>query len=137
MYQSPGGVDLRFTTVPDGLLTSSALARFTYNIVQEREQIWYALTNLYGDPFFDRPVTMMPVNPSGYLCRKIRWPSGVPTTTGRTRVNWCGPYTSFHLYLCGGEVYDDNGQTEESARIEDARSARIGARIDARIGAVG
>ncbi|KAL3712400.1 hypothetical protein TMatcc_001099 [Talaromyces marneffei ATCC 18224] len=109
MYQSPGGVDLRFTTVPDGLLTSSALARFTYNI--DFGQIWYALTNLYGDPFLNHPLIVKPMNPSGHYCKTIRWVRGVPPS-GRARMTWCGLYTRLHVYLCGARD-DDNGQTED------------------------
>ncbi|EEA18506.1 hypothetical protein TMatcc_001211 [Talaromyces marneffei ATCC 18224] len=99
IYESYGGVDIKLSTAPEAVSTCSAQMFFTYNLVIERGQVWYALNNIYGSPFHGEQVTVVPVNPTGELCTRIKWRAGV-SPRGLTRVYWCGRPTSLHLYAC-------------------------------------
>ncbi|KAL3708089.1 hypothetical protein TMatcc_006072 [Talaromyces marneffei ATCC 18224] len=97
-YQVAGGVDIKVTTSPDGILTAAPRYTFTYDWVGD--VIWYGVNDLFGDPFGSHRVVVVPVNATGPACHEINWPAGFPVR-GRTKARGCGPATDLHVNLCG------------------------------------
>ncbi|KAJ5548127.1 hypothetical protein N7513_005361 [Penicillium frequentans] len=66
-----GGVAIKITTVPDGLWKSAPLTIFAYNLAGDG-QVWYDLSDIFGDPFKGYPVSLSPAEPA------ISWENGQP-----------------------------------------------------------
>ncbi|KAE8374645.1 hypothetical protein BDV26DRAFT_295776 [Aspergillus bertholletiae] len=69
-----GGVDIKITTVPNGLATSAPQTIFAYNLVADR--VSYDLSDVFGDPFCGTRVVL-----DGELT-DIVWEMGVPPAGG-------------------------------------------------------
>ncbi|KAJ5650721.1 Antigenic thaumatin-like protein [Penicillium longicatenatum] len=54
-----GGIAIKITTVPDGLWQSAPLTIFSYNLSGDGE-VWYDLSDIFGDPFKGYPVVLQP-----------------------------------------------------------------------------
>ncbi|EEA18469.1 hypothetical protein PMAA_102460 [Talaromyces marneffei ATCC 18224] len=110
---SNGGVDIKFTLDPEGVLTSSPQLRFTYNKLGA--DIQYTLNNLYGEPFYNHPLTVNPLAGYGHFCRDIHWRRGT-RPDGYTRKRNCRLLTAFHLHLCSLQSYDLLSDSHNSVR---------------------
>jgi hypothetical protein len=93
-----GGIAIKLTTDPDGLYTSAPQMVFAYNLSYFKgrgdngEQVWYDLSDVFGDPFQGYPVTLRPSEPS------IEWANGVPPAGSQVRV--ISSSTDLLLSLC-------------------------------------
>lgn len=74
-----GGIAIKISTARDGLYTSAPLTIFAYNL--KNHQVWYDLSDVFGDPFKGHPVVLRPAEP------EIRWRDGVPPKGSQVRVN--------------------------------------------------
>ncbi|KAA8644271.1 hypothetical protein EYZ11_002856 [Aspergillus tanneri] len=73
-----GGVSLKVTTVKDGLYNSAPQTVFAYNLVDRN--VWYDLSDVFGDPFQGHLVTLLPSEPA------INWEDGVPPAGSQVRI---------------------------------------------------
>jgi hypothetical protein len=86
---SSGGIALKLTRVPNGLYASAPQMIFAYNLVGG--QIWYDLSDVFGDPFVGEPVRVEYEVEGGRGGDKgdregIEWVHGVPTGGSMVRV---------------------------------------------------
>ncbi|RAK97362.1 Bys1 family protein [Aspergillus ibericus CBS 121593] len=85
-----GGVSIKITTVRNGLYTGSPQMIFAYNLVNE--QVWFDLSDVFGDPFRGRRVTVGVVagggggGGGGEEKEMIVWEDGVPVGGSQVRV---------------------------------------------------
>ncbi|OJZ90830.1 hypothetical protein ASPFODRAFT_57116 [Aspergillus luchuensis CBS 106.47] len=49
-----GGVSIKLTTLRNGLYTGAPQTIFAYNFVEGQNQVWFDLSDVYGDPFKGR-----------------------------------------------------------------------------------
>lgn len=75
-----GGIALKISTESDGLYKSAPQTIFAYNLASP-EQVWYDLSDVFGDPFRGHPVSLQPSEP------RIYWADGVPPAGSQTRVH--------------------------------------------------
>ncbi|EPS34078.1 Antigenic thaumatin-like protein [Penicillium oxalicum] len=73
-----GGVALKISTQQDGLYNSAPLTIFAYNL--NGQEVWYDLSDVFGDPFKGHPVVLVPAEPA------INWADGVPPSGSQVRV---------------------------------------------------
>ncbi|PWY71007.1 hypothetical protein BO70DRAFT_343296 [Aspergillus heteromorphus CBS 117.55] len=76
-----GGVSLKITTVRNGLYTGAPQTVFAYNWVDG--QVWYDLSDVYGDPFAGRRVSVLRYGGGQEM---IVWEDGVPPRGSQVRV---------------------------------------------------
>jgi Blastomyces yeast-phase-specific protein len=88
-----GGVAIKITTVEDGLYNSSPETIYAYSLTNG--EVWYDLSDVFGDPFSGSPLT---VTPSDASCGTISWPDGVSPTG--SQVNVCEDAANITLTLC-------------------------------------
>lgn len=74
-----GGIAIKISTARDGLYTSAPQTIFAYNV--KNDQVWYDLSDVFGDPFKGHPVVLQPAEP------EIFWRDGVPPKGSQVRVN--------------------------------------------------
>lgn len=86
-----GGIALKISTESDGLSKSAPQTIFAYNLVSP-DQVWYDLSDVFGDPFRGYPVSLQPSEP------RIYWADGVPPAGSQTRVHQAS--TDLTLTLC-------------------------------------
>jgi hypothetical protein len=90
-----GGIAIKLSTDPDGLYTSAPQMVFAYNLSDlndNGEEVWYDLSDVFGDPFYGYPVSLTPAEPS------IHWENGVPPAGSQVRV--VASSTDLVLSLC-------------------------------------
>ncbi|KAF7713056.1 Uncharacterized protein PECH_008499 [Penicillium ucsense] len=75
---SSGGVALKVSTEEDGLYNSAPMTIFAYNL--NGEQVWYDLSDVFGDAFKGHPVQLTPAEPAIY------WADGVRPAGSQVRV---------------------------------------------------
>ncbi|KAJ6028631.1 Antigenic thaumatin-like protein [Penicillium herquei] len=75
-----GGIAIKISTKHDGLLTSSPLTIFAYNLAANG-QVWYDLSDVFGDPFKGHRVSLSPASP------EINWADGIPRSGSAIRVH--------------------------------------------------
>ncbi|KAJ5105402.1 Antigenic thaumatin-like protein [Penicillium alfredii] len=73
-----GGIAIKISTVRHGLYSSAPMTVFAYNL--SNEQVWYDLSDIFGDPFRGHPVRLQPAEP------QIYWRDGVPPAGSQVRV---------------------------------------------------
>ncbi|RAK70826.1 uncharacterized protein BO72DRAFT_393474, partial [Aspergillus fijiensis CBS 313.89] len=66
-----GGISLKLTTVPNGLYTGAPQTIFAYNYLERPGQVWFDLSDVFGDPFRGYKVRLGPMP-------MIVWEDGVP-----------------------------------------------------------
>lgn len=88
-----GGRALKVTKEPDGLYTGKPQTIFAYNL--DGDQIWYDLSDVFGDPFAGKKVVVASANPA---CGTIVWPDGIPPAGSQVKV--CGADKDVQLTLC-------------------------------------
>ncbi|KAF2660293.1 hypothetical protein K491DRAFT_688335 [Lophiostoma macrostomum CBS 122681] len=83
---------------------------FSYALSSDKSQIWYNLSDAYGDPFFGRTIS---VKPSNVNCQDIEWyfgkpPAGSNDTAGQNcigeadvEVEFCTGHCLPSWSLCG------------------------------------
>ncbi|OJI82816.1 hypothetical protein ASPTUDRAFT_56822 [Aspergillus tubingensis CBS 134.48] len=54
-----GGVSIKLTTLRNGLYTGAPQTIFAYNFVEGQNQVWFDLSDVYGDPFKGRRVVFV------------------------------------------------------------------------------
>ncbi|KAE8392847.1 hypothetical protein BDV23DRAFT_181263 [Aspergillus alliaceus] len=86
-----GGVGIKLTTEKNGLAISAAQTVFAYNLVSD--QVWYDLSDVFGDPFKGHRVVL-----DGDVV-DIIWPRGVPPV-GEGRVGVQGAGRDLVLSVC-------------------------------------
>ncbi|KAJ5928981.1 Antigenic thaumatin-like protein [Penicillium verhagenii] len=74
-----GGIAIKISTSPNGLLTSSPLTVFAYNLSGDGK-VWYDLSDVFGDPFRGHSVVLEPSQPG------ISWRDGSPPAGSGIRV---------------------------------------------------
>ncbi|KAJ5669527.1 Antigenic thaumatin-like protein [Penicillium macrosclerotiorum] len=85
-----GGIALKISTSRDGLYKSAPQTIFAYNL--NEQEVWYDLSDVFGDPFTGHPVVLSPSEP------QIAWASGVPPSGSQVRVQAAS--TDLVLTLC-------------------------------------
>ncbi|OJD23138.1 hypothetical protein ACJ73_05507 [Blastomyces percursus] len=88
-----GGIALKLTLKPGGLLEGAPQTVFAYNLNKGR--IWYDLSDVFGDPFAGYPLEVRPSDPK---CPVLFWPFGIPP--GQSQVRNCQPSSDIVLTLC-------------------------------------
>ena len=88
-----GGVSIKITTVENGLYNSSPQTIYAYSLTNG--QVWYDLSDVFGDAFSGSPLTVAPSDPS---CGTISWPSGVSPSGSQVKV--CEDSANITLTLC-------------------------------------
>lgn len=88
-----GGKALKVTHTPDGLYSGAAQTVFAYNL--DNGGVWYDLSDVFGDGFAGRKVTVESADAS---CQAIVWPAGV--STGGSQVKVCSAEKDVVLTLC-------------------------------------
>lgn len=90
-----GGVALKLTAIEGGLFMPNASQTiFGYNI-DTNNQVWYDMSDIFGDAFAGRTMTVTPKDPN---CQKITWPYGVPPAG--SQVKTCSADTDLELTFC-------------------------------------
>ncbi|OJK02343.1 hypothetical protein ASPACDRAFT_1854323 [Aspergillus aculeatus ATCC 16872] len=85
-----GGISLKLTTVPNGLYTGAAQTIFAYNYLERTGQVWFDLSDVFGDPFKGFRVRLGPMGPApGNASEMIVWEDGVPPRGSQVRVVGC------------------------------------------------
>ncbi|KAI7970790.1 hypothetical protein EIK77_007970 [Talaromyces pinophilus] len=88
-----GGVAIKITTVENGLYNASPQTDYAYSLTNG--EVWYDLSDVFGDPFSGNSLT---VTPSDTSCSSIDWPSGTPPAG--SQVNVCQENSDITLTLC-------------------------------------
>ncbi|GLA51095.1 hypothetical protein AnigIFM63604_007439 [Aspergillus niger] len=57
-----GGVSIKLTTLRNGLYTGAPQTIFAYNFVEGQNQVWFDLSDVYGDPFKGRRVVFVGID---------------------------------------------------------------------------
>ncbi|KAJ5089892.1 hypothetical protein N7532_008576 [Penicillium argentinense] len=73
-----GGIALKISTVKGGLYKSAPQTIFAYNL--NGNKVWYDLSDVFGDPFRGRSVSLLPSSPP------ISWSNGIPPHGSQVRV---------------------------------------------------
>lgn len=73
-----GGIAIKISTEENGLYNSAPLTIFAYNI--NGQNVWYDLSDVFGDPFKGYPVVLSPAEPP------IHWADGIPPAGSQVRV---------------------------------------------------
>ncbi|PYI18418.1 hypothetical protein BO99DRAFT_423145 [Aspergillus violaceofuscus CBS 115571] len=73
-----GGISLKLTTVPNGLYTGAAQTIFAYTYLERTGQVWFDLSDVFGDPFRGFRVRLGPMPLGGNGTDAIVWEDGVP-----------------------------------------------------------
>lgn len=76
-----GGKSLKVTIPDDGLWTGAPQSNFAYNL--QESQVWYDLSDVFGDPFKGHKVTVVSDNAD---CESIVWEDGVPPGASQVKV---------------------------------------------------
>ncbi|EFQ92070.1 hypothetical protein PTT_10904 [Pyrenophora teres f. teres 0-1] len=89
-----GGIALKMTTVEGGIFKPNVSQTiFAYNL--DANQIWYDMTDIFGDGFAGRTMTLKPKDPA---CQSINWYGGKPT--GGSQIKNCDASTDLELTFC-------------------------------------
>ncbi|RAL16294.1 Bys1 family protein [Aspergillus homomorphus CBS 101889] len=95
-----GGISLKLTTVAHGLYTGAAQTIFAYNYLEDAGQVWFDLSDVFGDPFAGWRVRLGPIFVNGGnngtgngnngtgngAAETIVWEDGVPPRGSQVRV---------------------------------------------------
>ncbi|CAL5870473.1 uncharacterized protein PFLUO_LOCUS4710 [Penicillium psychrofluorescens] len=85
-----GGIAIKISTEQDGLYVSAPTTVFAYNL--SGHQVWYDLSDVFGDPFAGYPVRMQPADP------EIYWEQGI--SPAGSQVRQMDASTDLVLTLC-------------------------------------
>lgn len=88
-----GGIAIKITTVENGLYNASPQTDYAYSLTNG--EVWYDLSDVFGDAFSGHSLT---VTPSDTSCHSIDWPNGVPPAG--SQVNVCQADSDITLTLC-------------------------------------
>lgn len=88
-----GGVAIKITTVENGLYNASPQTDYAYSLTNG--EVWYDLSDVFGDPFSGQSLT---ITPSDTSCKSVDWPNG--TQPAGSQVNVCQENTDITLTLC-------------------------------------
>jgi hypothetical protein len=98
-----GGIAIKITRVQDGLYAAAPQMVFAYNLVGE--QVWYDLSDVFGDPFLGSPVRVEYRSLTGGRGegedeeeKKIEWEDGV--SPGGSMVRVAGAEGDLILTVC-------------------------------------
>ncbi|KAJ5595165.1 Antigenic thaumatin-like protein [Penicillium hispanicum] len=75
-----GGIALKLSTVPDCLYQSAPQTILAYSLINGTE-VWYDVSDVFGDPFKGHPVALQPSDP------EILWSNGVPPAGSQVRAH--------------------------------------------------
>ncbi|KAL1970002.1 hypothetical protein VTN77DRAFT_6407 [Rasamsonia byssochlamydoides] len=89
-----GGITVKITRKAGGLYDGSPQTDFAYTL-DGNNQIWYDISDVYGDPFVNSTLSVVPTDTS---CPIIAWLNGVPPSGSQTAV--CTADTDVQLNLC-------------------------------------
>ncbi|KAL1979698.1 hypothetical protein VTN96DRAFT_5281 [Rasamsonia emersonii] len=89
-----GGITIKITRTPGGLYDGSPQTDFAYTL-DGNNQIWYDISDVFGDPFANSSVSVVPTDPS---CPVISWANGIPPSGSQTAV--CRADSDVQLSLC-------------------------------------
>jgi hypothetical protein len=73
-----GGIAIKISTEEGGLYNSAPLTIFAYNV--NGQNVWYDLSDVFGDPFNGHPVVLSPADPP------ISWANGIQPSGSQVRV---------------------------------------------------
>ncbi|KAF2279613.1 uncharacterized protein EI97DRAFT_371180 [Westerdykella ornata] len=91
-----GGIALKITSVDNGIfMPNVSQTIFSYNL--DGAKIWYDLSDVFGDGFYGRTITVKPSDPN---CQSIVWPYGKPPAG--SQVKNCQAGTDLELSFCTG-----------------------------------
>lgn len=90
-----GGVTLKIVKTPGGLTDGSPQTSFAYTLQTSSSQIWYDMSDVFGDPFKGERLV---VAASDQSCPIIDWESGTPPSGSQVKV--CESSASVELTLC-------------------------------------
>jgi hypothetical protein len=91
-----GGIALKITALENGIFQPNVSQTiFSYNL--DGNTIWYDLSDVFGDGFYGRTLTIKPTDTS---CASISWPWGTPPAG--SQVKNCQANTDLELSFCTG-----------------------------------
>ncbi|KAF2474390.1 uncharacterized protein BDR25DRAFT_256247 [Lindgomyces ingoldianus] len=91
-----GGIAIKLTAVDDGIFQPNVSQTiFAYNLDAKKNQVWYDMSDVFGDGFFGRAVN---IKPSDTGCASIDWYSGAPPAGSQVKV--CQAGTDLKLTFC-------------------------------------
>ncbi|KAK3942543.1 putative bys1 family protein [Diplogelasinospora grovesii] len=90
-----GGKALKITLQPDGLYTGAPQTIFAYNLDTDANQIWYDLSDVFGDAFAGSKLVEAS---SDATCPQIVWSNGTPPAGSQVKV--CSANSDVTLTLC-------------------------------------
>lgn len=88
-----GGIAIKITTTENGLFNASPQMDYAYTL--DGNDIYYDLSDVFGDPFAGHPVSVVS---SDENCPGICWPNGV--RPAGSQVQFCGSACDITLNLC-------------------------------------
>jgi hypothetical protein len=93
-----GGIALKISAVPDGIFQPNVSQTiFAYNYDEGTNTIWYDMSDVFGDGFVGRTMTVKPSDPN---CQSIDWYYGRPPAG--SQVKNCQAKTDLELTFCTG-----------------------------------
>ncbi|PYH45016.1 Bys1 family protein [Aspergillus saccharolyticus JOP 1030-1] len=95
-----GGISLKLTTVAHGLYTGAPQTIFAYTYVESTNQVWFDLSDVFGDPFRGFRVRLRPVASGGGGGAEIVWEDGVPPRSGGSQVRVVAGDVGVGLGVC-------------------------------------
>lgn len=90
-----GGKALKITLDPNGLYNGAAQTVFAYTLDTGANQVWYDLSDVFGDAFAGNRVVEQSADGS---CPTIVWESGTPPAGSQVKV--CEADSDVQLALC-------------------------------------
>ncbi|KAF2663661.1 hypothetical protein BT63DRAFT_429941 [Microthyrium microscopicum] len=90
-----GGRALKITNAPTGLFTGAPETIFAYTLQTASNQIWYDLSDVFGDAFAGSKLIEKSSNGG---CPVIEWDNGVPPAGSQVKV--CEANSDVTLTLC-------------------------------------
>ncbi|KAI9933040.1 hypothetical protein ASPWEDRAFT_42794 [Aspergillus wentii DTO 134E9] len=88
-----GGISLKVTTTENGLYDGSPQLTYAYTL--DGNNVWYDISDVFGDPFSGSAVVIKPVDEG---CGTLCWPNGV--SPGGSQVRNCGEKEDIVLTVC-------------------------------------
>jgi hypothetical protein len=90
-----GGIALKLSNTEGGIFKPNVSQTiFAYNL-DDFNQVWYDMSDLFGDGFAGRTMTVKPSNPN---CESINWYAGKPGPG--SQVKTCQATTDLELTFC-------------------------------------
>jgi hypothetical protein len=92
-----GGIALKLSNTEGGIFKSNVSQTIFAYSLDDVGEVWYDMSDLFGDGFAGRTMTVRPSDPD---CESISWYAGKPGMG--SQVKSCGAETDLELTFCTG-----------------------------------